>query len=113
MLMIKNNIYLSILSFLYLTNANSYMFYLVFFKIFTSNYRYVKEYIIANEYLNKIQLIIFFIKYIDIIYKMYINIILSCFNCVLKYIKNMIFKEVIPTKEFKTKKHINDFLDEI
>lgn len=113
MLIIKNSIYLGVLSFLYMINANNYMYFLVLFKIFISNYNYVKDIILEYDYLNQMRVIIFLIKYMDIFYKMYINIVISCFNFLFTFIKKMTLNEVIPTKEFKSREEINNFLDSL
>jgi hypothetical protein len=111
MLLIKNTIYFGLLSYLYLMNINSNMAYLIYFKIFISNYNYVKNRILNNDYLNQIRAVIFLIKYMDIFYKMYVTLLLNCFNFILKYIKKIILKEVMPTKEFRTNDDINNFLN--
>ena len=113
MLVLKNSIYLGILSFLYLFDASNYMYFLVLFKIFISNYNYVKDIVLKNNYLNQVKVIIFLIKYMDIFYNIYITFIIRCFNFLFNFIKKIILKEVIPTKEFKSREEINDFLDSL
>lgn len=112
-MLIKNSIYLGVLSFLYLINASNYMYFLVLFKIFISNYNYVKDIVLENDYLNQMSVVIFLIKYMDIFYKLYVTLIINCFSFLFHFIKKMILKEVVPTKEFKSKEEINEFLDSL
>lgn len=113
MLLIKNIFSSSLFGLVYLFNGGFIPY--VFLSLFTflNNYKYIKKSILDNEYFNQIYGIIILIKYMDIIHKIYLRFILYCFNFMLNYIKQLIMKEVIPTKDFKDKKDIDKFLDSI
>lgn len=111
MLVIKNIFFTSSLIISYLFNFGFLPKTIMLLLMFLNNYKIIKRVVLDNEYLNQLKVIILLIRYLDIIHKMYIKFILYCFNFLINYIKKMIMKEVIPTKDFKNKKDISNFLD--
>jgi hypothetical protein len=50
---------------------------------------------------------------LDSLYKNYILLVMNCFNFIIKFTKKIAFTEIIPTKNFKTKDDINNFLSNL
>jgi hypothetical protein len=113
MLLIKNTIYFGLLSYLYLMNIDSYLYYLIMFKIFISNYLFIKPYIVNNEYFKQIKIIMIMVTCLDSLYKNYILLVMNCFNFIIKFTKKITFTGIISTKDFKTKDDINNFLSNL